>query len=172
MTIGIGKEFKMHQKVEEEAYKELFKNIRADIIPNKRIMSVTSLTTKLESLMLTGGVDLLTKSTKKNVHRRLKSELGGEVEIIPDDKGKLLMVPLCISVKDVVLENQSLHRELELWKTKSTDVNKIIDQTSSLIRQAIKKDMVSTPWPYHPSDIATHITIPNEEQRFLVGLLI
>ena len=81
------------------------------------------------------------------------------------------MVPFCLSVKDVVLENKSLHRELELWKAKSTDVNKIIDQTSSLIRQAIKKDMVSTPWPYHPSDIATHITIPNELQRFLVGLL-
>ena len=81
------------------------------------------------------------------------------------------MVPFCVSVKDVVLENQSLHRELELWKAKSTDVNRIIDQTSSLIRQAIKKDMVSTPWPYHPSDIATHSTIPNELQRFLVGLL-
>ena len=104
------------------------------------------------------------------MHRRLKSELGGEVEIIPADKGKLLMVPLCISVKDV-MENQSLHKELELWKPKSTDVNKIIDQTSSLIRQAIKKRHGFHPWPYHPSDIATHITIHNELQRFLVGLL-
>ncbi|KAG0712719.1 hypothetical protein GWK47_017819 [Chionoecetes opilio] len=36
---------------------------------------------------------------------------------------------------------------------------------------AIKKDMIFTPWPYHPSDVATHIAIPNELQRFLVGLL-
>ncbi|KAG0710546.1 hypothetical protein GWK47_022606 [Chionoecetes opilio] len=54
---------------------------------------------------------------------------------------------------------------------KSTDINKIIDQTSSHIRTAIKKDMIFTPWPYHPSDVATHIAIPNELQRFLVGLL-
>ena len=75
MTTGAGEEFKMYQKVEEEAYKELFENIRADIIPNKRIMSVTSLTTKLESLTLIGGINLMNKSAKKNEHRRLKSEL-------------------------------------------------------------------------------------------------
>jgi len=164
-------EFILYHKVEGEAYEELFEYIRADIIPNKRLIPVTSLTTKLESLMLSGGVNLLKDSTKKNMHRRLKSELGGAVEIFPDDNGKLLMVPCCVSLKDVVLENQTLHRELKLWKAKSTDVNKIIDQTSSHIRTAIKQDMISTPWPYHPSDVATHIAIPNQLERFLVGLL-
>ena len=114
--------------------------------------------------MLSGGVNLLKDSTKKNMHRILKSELAGTVEIFPDDKGKLLMVPCCVSLKDVILENQNLHRELKLWKAKSTDINKIIDQTSSHIRTAIKKDMISTPWPYHPSDVASHIAIPNESQ--------
>ncbi|KAG0714704.1 hypothetical protein GWK47_001513 [Chionoecetes opilio] len=152
-------EFILYHKVEGEAYQELFEYIREDIIPNKRIIPVTSLTTKLESLMLSGGVNLLKDSTKKNMHRRLKSELGGAVEYFSDDKGKLLMVPCCVSLKDVVLENQNLHRELKLWKAKSTDINKIIDQTSSHIRTAIKKDMIFTPWPYHPSDVATHIAI-------------
>lgn len=87
----VADEFILYHKVEGEAYKELFEYIRADIIPNKRIIPVTSLTTKLESLMVSGGVNLLKDSTKKNMHRRLKSELGGTVEIFSDDKGKLLM---------------------------------------------------------------------------------
>ncbi len=59
------------------------------------------------------------------------------VQIFPDDKGKLLMVPDSVSLQDVVLENQGLRRELEIWKAKVTDFNKIIDQTSSQIRSAI-----------------------------------
>ena len=119
-------------------------------------------------------VNLLKDSTKKNVRRRLESELKGSVDIFPDTNGKLLMVPASISLKDVVLENKTLHRELELLKTKSKNVNKIIDQASSHIRSAIKQDMTPTPWPYHPSDVneySAFISIPNQLQRFLIGLL-
>ena len=107
--------------------------------------------------MLSGGIELLCDSTRKHIHRTLKYELGDSVQIFPDNKGKLLMVPDSVSLQDVVLENQGLRRELEIWKAKVTDFNKIIVQTSSQIRSAIKEDMAPTPWPYHPSDVNSQI---------------
>ena len=72
-------------------------------------------------------------STKKHIHRRLVSEFEGSVQIFPDDKGKLLMVPETITLRDVVVENQILERELAILKGKMTDSDKIIDQTASQI---------------------------------------
>ena len=77
------------------------------------------------------------------------------------------MVPDSVSLQDVVLKNQGLRRELEIWKAKVTNFNKIIDQQ---IRSAIKEDMAPTPWPYHPSDVNSS-AIPNQLERLLVGLL-
>ena len=112
----------------------------------------------------------MNESTRKNIRRRLESELQDSVHIFPDDKGWLLMVPDSVTLQDVVSENQSLHRELEIWKAKVTDPNKIIDQASAKIRSAIKEDMGPTPWPYHPSDVNS-LSIPHQLERFLTGLL-
>ena len=66
-----------YQIVENEAYAtSLFDYIRTDIIPSKKIVQVTSLTMKLESFVLSGGIELLRDSTRKHIHRTLKYELG------------------------------------------------------------------------------------------------
>lgn len=166
-------EYERYHTIEDEAYAELFEYIRTNVIPNKRITPLTVLSARLESHMLTGGVRLLKDSTRKNMHRKLKSELGDSVDIFPDDKGKLLIVPDSVSVRDVALENQALRSELEVWKTNSADANKVIDQASVRIRDAIKRSMTPTPWPYHPSDVdgSDNIAIPSILERFLGGLL-
>ena len=142
-------------------------------IPNKTVVQVTSLVTKLTSFTISGGVTSLWDSTKKNIRRTLENELGNSVDIFPDDKAKLLMVSQTVSRRDVVLENQNLVRELNIWRGKSTNVNKIIDQTSSHIRSIIKQEMTVTPWPFHPSDVKDtgYITLPDQLERLLVGLL-
>ena len=89
--------------VERKAYKELFQYIRTDIIPNKKVTRITSLTSKLESFMLSGGVDYMHESTRKHIHRRLTSELKNSVIIFPDEQGKLLLVPDSVSLQDVIL---------------------------------------------------------------------
>lgn len=53
-----------YKRIEREAYKDLFVYIRTDIIPNKTVVQVTSLVTKLTSFMLSGGVTSLQDSTK------------------------------------------------------------------------------------------------------------
>ena len=163
----------LYQEIEREAYTNLLEYIRTDIIPSKKIVPMTYLTSKLESFILSGGVERMTDSTRKHIRMRLESELESSIDIFPNDKGKLLVVPGSVSLKDVVLENQTLQRELRVWKAKSTNVNVLIDQTSSMIRSAIQQDMTPTPWPYHPSDVknAGHIFIPNHLKRFLVGVI-
>ena len=162
-----------YQRVEKEAYSDLLHFIKNDVIPNKEIVQFTSLAMKLESFMQSRGVEHLRDSTKKHIRRKLECELGASVDIFPDDKGKLLVIPGNILLKDLVLENQKLLGELKTWKGKSTDINKIIDQTSSHIRSVIRQDMKPTPWPVQPSDVSdgSQIDLPNELERLLVGLL-
>ncbi len=150
----------------EEAYGSLFEYIRTDIIPNKKIVQVTSLTAKLKSFVPSGEIS---ESTRKNIRRRLESEFENSVHIFPDEKGWLLMVPVSVTLQDVVLENQSLQKELEIWKSKVTNL-KQIDQVSTKLRYVIKEDMKPTPWPYHPSDVNS-TCIPHYLERFLTGLL-
>ena len=76
-----------------------------------------------------------------------------------------------VTLQDVVLEVQNLRNELEIWKTKVSECNKIIDQVSSKIRSEIKEDMKPTPWPFHPSDAIDHSGISHHLEQFLVGLL-
>ena len=161
-----------YQMVEREAFADLFEHIRTVVIPSKKIVPVSSLTTKLESSMLSGGIISIRDSTRKHIRRRLESELENSVQIYPDDKGKLLMVPDSVQLRDAVLEIQSLRKELGIWKTKVTDLMKITAQVSSAIRSAVKEDKEPTPFPFHPSNVtSTDWPIPYELERFLIGLL-
>ena len=110
---------------ERESYANLFEYIRSEIIPNKEIVSVAFLCSKLESFMLSCGINHLHDSTRKHIHRKLLSELANSVKVFTDDKGKLLMVPDSVTLKNVAVELQSLRRELETWKAKETDLNKL-----------------------------------------------
>ncbi len=103
-------------------------------------------------------------STRKHIYRKLQSELGDSVQIFPDNNGRLLIVSSNLSLQDVILENKRLHQEIEISKT--IDFNKIIDQASSKIRSVIKSHSVSSPWPYHPSDVSSSDAIPKELERF------
>ena len=163
----------IYKNIERQAYEKLFKYIRTDIIPQKMIVQVGTLVKKLESFMLDDGVTLLKDSSKKHIRRNLEAQLGKSVDIFPDDKGKLLMVPDSVSLRDVILENQILERELKVWRAKSTNFNNLIDHTSSHIRIIIKEKMPSTSWPIHPSDVkgGGHISIQEELEQLLVGLL-
>jgi len=162
-----------YRHIEKAAYESLFEHIRTNIIPDKQIVTVASLTHQIETFMISSGIEHLHDSTKKHIRRKLESELGNSIKIFQDSKGKLLLVPENVSLEDVVLQNQIIQKELRVLKDKSKDVNTLIDQASLHIRSCIRQDMKPTPWPVHPSDIKeySHIAIPSPLERFLVGLL-
>ena len=159
-----------YEVAEVEAYVQLFHYIRNEVIPHKKVILVAQLTEKLEAFMSSKGEALKTAS-KKNIRRRLESELGSSIHIFSNDSGKLLLVPDSLSFKDVVLDNDNLRKELAIWKGKQTDANRITDQASSQIREVIRRDMKPTAWPCHPSDLSNAAEMPTQLHRFLVGLL-
>ena len=71
----------LYQKIESESYAKLFEYIRTEIFPSKNIVTIASLTVKLESFMLASGIEQIYDSTKKHIHRKLVSELEGLVQI-------------------------------------------------------------------------------------------
>ncbi|XP_053122764.1 uncharacterized protein LOC128332482 [Hemicordylus capensis] len=109
----------LYRKAEREAFLELFQYIRTVIIPNKDVVVMTTLTSKLETFLQSRGVPALKDSTKKHMRRKLESELKDSIHIFTDDKGKLLVVPDSVSLKDLAVENHCLQRELNVWKAKS-----------------------------------------------------
>ena len=88
-----------YQCAESEAFSDIFEYVRTDVIPNKNIVPITSLTARLESSILSSGIERIRDSTKKHIRRRLEAELVDSVQIFPDDKGKLLMVPDSVTLQ-------------------------------------------------------------------------
>ena len=159
-----------YKVAEIEAYENLFSHIRDKIFTEGQIVPVAQLTQMLEGFMST-KCETLRLSAKKNIRRRLEAEFGESIQIISNVSGKLLLVPNTLSLKDVVLENEQLQREIKSLKEKSTDPVQIIDQASLKIRESIQRDMSRTPWPFHPSNVSTTITKTPELHRFFTGLL-
>jgi hypothetical protein len=121
--------------------------------------------------MQSKGINQLKDSTKKNIRHTLNDKLGNCIEIISDNKGKLLVIPNTLTVKDVVMENQCLKAELTLWKANS-NVNNIIELASMHLRQNIMMDEKETQWPLHPENIDPNFfKVPEYLNKFFLGLL-
>lgn len=163
--------FDDYSEVERDSYDDLLKFIRNSILPNKQIVPMKSLADKLQSIMKSKGIQQVKDSTKKHIKRNLIKHLGMCLNIYPDNKGKLLVVPDTVTVKSIVIENERLKAELEVWKSKS-NVNDLIDLTSTHLRNQIKNDVKESPWPCHPSDVDSQsFHVPDYLQRFFLGLL-
>ena len=83
-----------YHTIENQAFANLYEFIRTEIIPNKRIVMITSLTSKLESFMLSGEENLLCVIQQENISActRLEPELANSIHILQDARGKLLLV--------------------------------------------------------------------------------
>lgn len=160
-----------YSKIECDSYDDLITFIRSSIIPNKQIVTLVTLTDKLQSIMISKGIAELKDSTRKHVKRNLLKHLGSSLKIYSDNTGKLLVVPNSVTLETVVKENHSLKDELKRWRSRS-NIDNIIDLASSHLRKKIKEDDVESPWPCHPSDVDPQsFHVPDYLQRFFVGLL-
>ena len=107
----------MYQRIERESFAKL----GTILLFGK----ASVLTAKLESFMLESGIEQLHDPTRKHINRKLVSELKGSVQIFPNGKRKLLMIPDSVALRNVMVENQILERELAIWKEKLTDLDKM-----------------------------------------------
>ena len=150
----------------------MFQYIRAEVVDKQVVVSMTDLARKLESFIQSRGVDKLNESTKKHIRRKIEAEFGSALEIFPNDNGKLLIISKNLNRQETVKVNVALKKELEILKSKSTDVKQVIDQCSAYIRRAILDTKWKTPWPIHPCDLnGEPFPVPEYLSRLLMGLL-
>lgn len=160
-----------YKRIESEAHADLFMFIRNEMLPNKQIVPVATLTTRMENFMKSRGFNI-NESTKKHIKRKLLSEVGSIIQIYKDEAGKLLVIPDSVTMQDVVLENNKLRNELKIRRAKSSDIKTIIQQASCYVRTSIQECCLPSPWPYHPSDLENKsINLPCLLQQLLSGIL-
>ena len=73
--------------VEDDVYQMLFANIRDDLFPNPRVLTMVELTANLVLYMKAHSVEEVQASTKKHIRRKLQGEFGESLLIFSDDNG-------------------------------------------------------------------------------------
>ena len=84
---------------EYDAFNDLFRYIRTDVLDAEAVITMVDLEKKLESFIQSRGIERLSESTKKHIRRKIEAEFGSTIEIFPDEKGKLLVMPGNLSKK-------------------------------------------------------------------------
>ncbi|KAL7378813.1 hypothetical protein ABVT39_019162 [Epinephelus coioides] len=111
------------------------------------------------------GIVQVKESTTKHLRRKLESEFVGALHIFPDTKGKLLLYPDNLSMREIAKENQSLINELQALKSAGAQ-----DEAIKL-RADIKSQDVPQVWPPEVKAEAERPTIPELLIIFLYYLL-
>lgn len=122
---------------EYDAFSDLFHFIRTDVLDSQVVITVIKLTKKLESFLQTRGPEKLRESTTKDLRRKLESEFGSTLDIFPDEKGKLLVMPANLDIKETVKAKILFEKELKSVRSKATELQSIIDQSAKHFRNAI-----------------------------------
>ena len=157
---------------EYDAFSDLFQFIRNEVLDSQVVTTMIELTKKLESFLQSRGIEKLRELTKKHITRKLESEFGSLLEIFPDEKGKLLVMPANLDIKTTVKQKINLEKELKRMKSKATDLQSVVDQSAAHLRSAISDIKWTMPWPILPSDLSVdQFPIPECLRRFLMGLL-
>ena len=99
------------------------------------------------------GHPSLGDGTRKNLKAKLQLEFGEYLHISPDKKGKLPVVPGSLSFQEIATAYVETKTELDLLKQNSIDKTKLIDQTASVLRSAVKNETKPSSWPIHPDDV-------------------
>ena len=160
-----------YNKVQSDAYDNLFSYIRNEMLPDRLIIPVATLVCRMENFMQDRSFKIR-DSDKKHIRRRLESEFGDILHILKDESGKLIAVPNSVTIKDMVLENRKLKKEMKTLTTKASDITCIINQASCYIRSCINENSTTSPWPYHPSNLTEEsMNLPCLLQQFLTGVL-
>ena len=114
----------------------------------------------------------LSEATRKHMRRKIEAEFGSILFLFTDDKGKLIVVQENWSVEDIMKMNMAMKKELDILKHHSSDIDKIIDQSSTYICKFILDMKWKSPWSIHSSDVDIRsFLIPESFKRLLMSVL-
>ena len=139
----------------DDAYQTLFANIRDDLFPNPRVLTMIELTASLVLYMKAHGVEEVQASTKKHIRCKLEGEYGESLLIFPDDTGKLLVIPDNLKITTLSAEQMRMKGELNSLKEGNTDPLQLIRKAAVCIRAELKKSeaQANLGWPPQPQEL-------------------
>ncbi len=152
-----------------QSYNELFCFIRMELFGSPQVMTMTNLTSRLVASMNSLGIVHVKESTIKHLRRKLESEFAGALHIFPDAKGKLLLYPDNLSMREPAKQHQSLRDEL--LALKSVSAQDVIAKAAIKLRADIKSQDVPQVWPPEVKPEAECPVIPESLMVFLYYLL-
>ena len=148
----------------------LFDYIRSELLKNPKVVMMTSLTKEVVDNMNFLGIQDVKPQTRKHIRRKLEAEFGNSLEIISDERGRLIVLPDNLSKAMLAIENMKMGAELESYR--SQDDGHIVKQCATILISEIKKSKVDQPWPPQPEDLNNDYTkLPKSLNEFLQILL-
>ena len=100
------------------------------------------------------------ESTRKHLRRKLETEFGETLNIISDEKGKLIVIPDNLKACDLAKEMLELKQQLELINSQPDDIVSVLRKAALHLRSSIKTQEYTKPWPFIPSTLAEEGAIP------------
>jgi len=136
--------------VEDDAYQMLFANIRDDLFPNPRVLTMVELTANLVLYMKAHGVEGVQASTKKHIRRKLQGEFEESLLIFTDDNGKLLVIHDNLKITTRAAEQMRTKGELNSLKEGNSDPLQLIQKAAVYIRAELTKSQAQANLGWRP----------------------
>ena len=127
---------------------------------------MTSLTEEPVDNMSFLVIEDLRPQTRKQIRRKLETEFGDSLQIVCDERGRLLIIPDSLSMSMLETENMKMVAKLESHR--ALDNEHIVKQCATILRSEIKKTKMGQLWPPQPGDLNNdYIKLPKYILDFL-----
>lgn len=116
---------------------DLYRNIRSDLLSKPRIIPLTDLTSKLESILSEKGIEV-TDSTKKHLSRNLKTVFGESLQFFTH-KRRVYIRPHTLTINSISCDYLDLKSELAKQSQGQKREERILQKTVELHNQVKMK---------------------------------
>ena len=148
------------QDAEFDAFSDLFEHIRAQVLEKQRVITMSEATNQFQLFATQRRIEKVRETAKKHIKRSIDAEFGTTLEIFPSRKGKLIIMPPNLNLKETLKAKLELEKEVDILRQNTQDADKIVDKCFTHIRGELLKSKWSSQRPIHPFDV--------KEERFHV----
>ena len=161
------------QYAEFDALSDLFEHIRAEVLEKQRVIPMTTEVTNQFALFARQrGIEKVRETAKKHIKRKIAAEFSTTLEIFPSSRGKLIVMPANLSLKETVEAKLELEKEVAILCQNTQDADKIVDKCFTHTRGELLKSKWSSQWPIHPCDVKEgRFHVPGCLTRLLTGTI-
>ena len=111
------------QYAEFDALSDLFEHIRAEVLEKQRVIPMTTeVTNQFALFSRQRGIEKVRETAKKHIKRKIAAEFGTTLEIFPSSRGKLIVMPANLSLKETDPVPPPTLRVQSLVKSFSQDI--------------------------------------------------